>query len=222
MIRLSEIRVWTALIVSGLSSFTLWQGWTVASFGFAEAFATPETAEERLLNFVARPAVGHLAYRDLLQLTTSAYAASRADDLTIFLAGRPLASGAWLDLGAARLATQAGSEEVAQCLALSNLTGPNEAQLMAARVMFGLPMWASLPPEFRRSLTTDLVSSWAYIDGANRAGLKTIMEQAVGKTREEIRASLLLSGKSGVGIAKALDLKPAPVSTEDMRTLPKP
>ena len=220
MISLRELRVWTFLIVMALSAYVLRQASTVLSFGIAEALATPQSVEDRLQSFVAAPIVASLARRDLLRLAPAADATSQVEDLAEFLTQRPLASGAWLDLTAAKIAANAGLDEVAASLALSNVTGPNEAYLMAGRAAFGLPLWASLPPDSRRSVISDLVGGWAGIDDSSRVGLKAALARTDGKTREEVRAALLLVGKPAIAIEKALDLKPAPVSNEDKRPPP--
>ncbi len=220
MIRIRELRVWTALIVMGLSAYVLRQAWTLLSFGFAEALATPQNFEERLQRFVAAPIVASQARLNLLRFTQAADAATHVEDLTDFLTLRPLASGAWLDLAAAKFAASAGADEVAASLTLSNLTGPNEAYLMAARAVFGLPLWTSLPPDSRRSVLSDLVGGWGGVDESHRVGLKAALARAGGKTREEVRAALLLVGKPAIAIEKALDLKPAPASNDDSRMPP--
>lgn len=220
MIRLRELRVWTALLVIGLSTIVLRLAATVLAFGCAETFARPQSVEDRLQSFVAVPIVASLARRDLLRLAPPADATTRVEDLSEFLTQRPLASGAWLDLSAAKIAANAGPDEVAASLALSNLTGPNEAYLMAARAAFALPLWASLPPDSRRSVIGDVVGGWLGINESNRVGLKAALERASGKTREEVRAALLLAGKRATEIEKVLDLKSPPVLSDDKRTSP--
>ena len=217
MIRLRELRTWTALVALGLSALALRQAPTVLSFGLAEALAGPQDAVQRLERFVATPIVGARARIDLLKLAPRPDPAERVDEIAGLLAQRPLDSAAWLDLAAARLAAGDRYDAIAASLALSSLTGPNEADLMAGRAALALPLWARLPRDLRRSAMADLVGGWASLDEANRAALKAAMAFASGATRAEIRAALLLSGKPGAGIETALGLTPDPASGGGLR-----
>ncbi len=210
MIRLRELRTWTALLALALSTLALRQAPTVLSFGLAEALAQPQDAVQRLERFVGAPIVGARARIDLLKLAPGADSAQRIDQISDLLAQRPLDSAAWLDLAAARLAAGDRYDSIAASLALSSLTGPNEADLMAGRAALALPLWDRLPRDLRRSAMTDLVGGWASLDEASRAALKAAMAFASGATRAEIRAALLLSGKPGAAIETALGLTPDP------------
>jgi hypothetical protein len=213
MMRLREIRFWTALGVAGLSAFSITLGWNALSFGLAEAVADSASAESQLRPFVGDGLVGDLAERDLLRLAPSLSAQARIDVLDALLSQTPLNGGAWLDLAIARRAGGASTENVAAALALSAMTGPNEARFMAGRVAFALPFWSALPPDARRALIGDLVGGWPALGGDERARLAAVLANAPDRFAEEARAALLLNGAAGAAIAA--ELMPPPKSTPD-------
>jgi hypothetical protein len=208
MMRLGEIRFWTALVVAGLSAFAIAQGWNALRFGLAEAFADSASAESALQPFAGDPLVGDLADRDRLRLAPPPAAQTRIDAEAALLGQTPLNGGAWLDLAIARRAAAAPMESVAAALALSAMTGPNEARFMAGRVAFALPFWSALPPDARRALIGDLVGGWRALDGPARGRLAAILAAAPDRSGEEVRAALLLSGAAGAAIAAALIATP--------------
>jgi hypothetical protein len=207
MMRLREIRFWTALTVAGLSAFAIAQGWIALSFGVAEAVAHAASAESQLQSFAGDDLVGDLANHDLLRVAPLSPQA-RIDVLDALLSQTPLNGGAWLDLAIARRAAGASLESVAAALALSAMTGPNEARFMVGRVAFALPFWSALPPDARRALIGDLVGGWPALGGGERARLAAILANAPDHSGEEARATLLLNGAAGAAIAA--ELMPAP------------
>jgi hypothetical protein len=211
MMRLREIRFWTALVVAGLSLFAIAQGWNALRFGLAEALADSASAESRLQPFAGDDLVGDLADRDLLRLAPPASEQARIDVLGALLSQTPLNGGAWLDLAIARRAAGASMESVAAALALSAMTGPNEARFMVGRVAFALPFWSALPPDARRALIGDLVGGWSALSGDERARLSAILANAPDRSGEEARAALLLNGAAGAAIAA--ELIPPPPKT---------
>jgi hypothetical protein len=209
MMRMREVRFWTTLGVAGLSVFAIAQGWTALRFGLGEAQADSASAESQLQPFAGDGLVGDLADRDLLRLAPPVPPQARVDAVGALLGLTPLNGGAWLDLAIARRAAGASMESVAAALALSAMTGPNEARFMAGRVAFALPFWSALPPDTRRSLIADLVGGWGAFGGDDRARLSAILANAPDRSSEETRAALLLNGAAGAAIANALMPPPA-------------
>ena len=97
---------------------------------------------------------------------------------------------------------------VANAFAMSALTGPNEAYVMAHRALFGLELWDKWPPEVRRGLIGDLLDGWIEFSEADRRELDANLTVAPDQSRNEILASLLLAGKQAEPIIAALDLAP--------------
>ncbi|MBB4200297.1 hypothetical protein GGD83_004126 [Rhodoblastus sphagnicola] len=155
---------------------------------------------------MAQTPVAALAQR--LALAASASTAARIDALQNLLGSTPLASGAWLDLAIARAKVGAPMEDVSSALAMSAMTGPNEARLMAGRAAFGLPYWERLPPDVRRTLINDLVGGWSAIGPGERLALADQIALVPDPSRGEMLAALLLVGKPADPIIKALDLSP--------------
>ncbi|PWB84029.1 MAG: hypothetical protein C3F11_03415 [Methylocystaceae bacterium] len=206
MIPVRELRFWTALAAIALCAFTISRAVTMVIYGLPELTADAATAKEKLGPFADDPAVGFLARAKLLELEQSEDAARRAADLRDLLILTPLSSSAWLELARARLGSGEPDEKVVNALAMSNLVGPNEGRLMAARAAFGFPLWPVLPPEARKTLTNDLIGGWGAMPDAERQGLLALFSLAGGGVREEARAALLLAGREGTAIARALGL----------------
>jgi hypothetical protein len=122
----------------------------------------------------------------------------------------PLKGGAWLELAMGTLASGEPIEKVAGGLMMARVTAPNEARQMAARAVFGLPLWESLPLDARGSLIGDLFSGWDFILEPDRQALRALFFVSPGETRENIRARLLLIGKPAMPIIKILGLAPPP------------
>ena len=213
MINLRELRVWTALLKISLCLFTISSALPALRYGLASLFVDASSAPVRLSLWTADGLVGPLAKRDLLTLAPPAAAASRVETLRSLLSATPMSGGAWLDLAVATQEAGASMEQVANALALSSLTGPNEARFMAGRASFGVPLWSKWPPDVRRTLIGDLVGGWGEMQRSERADLDALLTVEADKTRDEIRAALLLAGAQGTTIADALELTPEPAGT---------
>ena len=206
MIRLRSWNFWTVLVVSGLAFFTIARALPVARFGWNEALVDAQNADARLRLFVDAPAIGGMARRDLWQIVPSTDPAQASEDLGALLGRAPIAGREWVDLARARLVTGARLEQVASALAVSVVTAPNESQVMAARASFGLPLWASLPPDSRRGLVGDLLGGWGDLAQNDRDSLRAIFAAGPVRSRQEVLGALLLSGKAGAPIIAALGL----------------
>ena len=208
MIRAPELRFCTAFVVIGLSSFTIARSITLFRFGLAELAVDRSNAAAVLAPFEDDPAVGYLARREALAFGGHQDAREIAASASELLAATPLSGAAWLDLARARLGAGESMAKVASALAMSSLTAPNEARVMARRALFGLPLWPLLPPEARKSLIADLAGGWEETTRAERDALRAVLLTARPERREEMRAALLPLGKEADQIAGAVGLEP--------------
>ena len=208
MINIRELRFWTALLIVGLSVMAISSALQTLRFALAAQSADPQNATDRLQAPATESPAAPLALRLMLVLAPPKAPAERADALQTLLGLTPMASGAWIDLAIARQQAGLPMEQVASALALSSLTGPNEARFMAGRAVFGLPLWEKLPPDVRRGLIGDLVAGWGEVEDARRRDLDAILTVASDQTRAEIFSALLLAGKPAEPIIAALDLAP--------------
>jgi hypothetical protein len=214
MIHTRQLRFWTVIFVSALSAYPTLSAIPLVSLGAREPLVDADTVIARVGSFVDSPSVGFLARQKILELAETDNATQRAEDLASFLSVAPLSGVGWLQLGMARYASGAGPEKIAGALALSNLTAPNEADIMEERASFGLPLWAVLPPESRRALINDLVVVWGSLDQSRRAGFKAALSMAPERSREQIRSALLLWGKAGARVEESLNLGPTPAAID--------
>jgi hypothetical protein len=218
MINLRELRFWTVLMTVSLCLYTILSALPTLRYGLAGLSVDAVSATARLAPFTDEPGVGALAKRDVLTLAPPQAAASRVAALASLIRDTPMSSGAWLDLSIAKEEAGAPMEQIANALALSSLTGPNESRFMAGRASFGLPLWSKLPPDLRRTLIGDLIVGWSGMDQARRADLDTLLTAESDQTREEIRSSLLVAGAAGAAISDALELSPEPSSDPESST----
>ena len=212
MMRAREIRLWTALVVAGLAALAMAQGSVGLTFGVVEMQVDAGSTALQLQPFVNDGLVGDLAARDWLRDASPTSPQARVEIIGRLLSRAPLNGGAWLDLAIARRAAGASTESVAAALALSTVTTPNEAHDMAGRIAFAAPFWSVLPPDARRALIADLVGGWGALGGAQRARLTAIFAEDHERSREEVRAALLLNGAAGAAIVNALMPRPQDAS----------
>ncbi len=209
MIRVSSPRFLTALLVGGLCVFTVSRASSMLEFGVRELFTSRGTAEANLRPFVDDPLVGYLARRDLLDSGSVTDPKAQISNISHLLRLTPLSSEAWLRLAIARRAGGKPVSEIASAIVLSQLTGPNEAALMARRAAFGLGLWSVFPSDLRRVLIGDLVGGgWAHMEAGQREGLSALLQAESPETRQEIYAALLLAGAPGTPIIEALEFAP--------------
>jgi hypothetical protein len=207
MLPLHEPRFWTALIVIGVSLFTISRGVDLAGFALADISEDQPSMATRLGPWTAKPGVAALA---LARLVTDAPgdANARRRWATDRLSRAPLDGDAWLLLASLRFATGEPAEQGATALAMSSLTGPNEGWIMAGRGALALPLWRGLPPDSRSGAASDLVGGWYFVPELERAALSAALSGRAPSLREEMRAALLLAG--GAHVAAALGLNAAP------------
>jgi hypothetical protein len=209
MIGAGQLRFWTALSVMGLSAFTIASSINLLAYGLQEPRIDAATANETLAPFASDRTVGFLARTKALELDRSLGAEARIAALSDLLSLTPLSGGAWLELARARLGAGAGIEKAASALAMAKLSAPNEAQAMAARAVFGLPLWRLLPPEDRKYLLDDLIGGFAAMSEPDRDALRAMFAAAGPKMRAEARAAHLVAGRDAAPVLSALGLGPA-------------
>jgi hypothetical protein len=200
-------RLLTALAVIGMSTFAMSMGVELTRFAFAEMLADDETLKNRVTAWTNTPGIAVFARRRVVsELGEAGDANERLAATADLLSRAPLDSGAWAMLAAMRFASGAPVEKGVSALSMSNLTGPNEGRIMAARAVLAIPLWRVLPPLSRRWAVNDLVSGWAEVSEARHAVLRLLLRQQAAPARAEIRAALLLAGDGGGEVAAALGL----------------
>ena len=213
MIRVREQRLWTAVIIIGLCGFAISEAAPTLRFGVAAISTDPRMVDSGLKPFMVEEPIGPLARQMALAIAPPSDPAAYAAALRGLLGATPLSGGAWLDLAMAQKRSGAPLQNVASFLALSSLTAPNEARLMAGRAIFGLSFWAELPPDIHHTLIGDLIGGWIEINAAERDELNSLLTVETGETREEIRAALLLAGEPGAPVISSLGLTPETIDS---------
>jgi hypothetical protein len=208
MLPLHEPRFWTALIVIGVSLFTISRGIDLAGFALADISEDQPSMATRLGPWAAKPGVAALALSRLVA-DAPGDANARRRWATDRLSRAPLDGDAWLLLAGLRFAAGEPAEQGATALAMSSLTAPNEGWIMARRGALALPLWRVLPPDSRAGAASDLVGGWYYLPEQERAALRAALGLRAPTPREEIRAALLLAGGADVAAALGLDAAPA-------------
>jgi hypothetical protein len=200
-------RLLTAFAVIGTAFFAMSMGVQLVRFALAEMPAGDEVPGNRLAAWTHMPGIAVFARRQVVsELGESAGANKRLAATADLLSRAPLDSGAWAMLAATRFASGAPVEKGVSALSMSNLTGPNEGRIMAARAVLAIPLWRVLPPASRRWAVRDLAGGWAEVTEARRAVLRISLGRQAAWTREEIRAALLLAGDGAGEVAAALGL----------------
>jgi hypothetical protein len=202
-----DLRLLTAFAVIGTSFFGMSMGVQLTRFALAEMAAADQAPGNRLATWTHTPGIAVFARRRVVsELGEAADANERLAATADLLSRAPLDSGAWAMLAELRFASGAPVEKAVSALAMSNLTGPNEGRIMAARAVVALPLWRVLSPASRRWAVRDLVGGWAEVTEARHTVLRVSLGQQAAQTREEIRAALLLAGDGAGPVAAALGL----------------
>lgn len=197
----------TAFAVIGIAFFAMSKGVQLTRFALAEMPAGDEALGNRLAAWTHTPGIAGFARRHAVsELGLAAGASERLAATADLLSRAPLDSGAWAMLAAMRFASGAPMEKGFSALSMSNLTGPNEGRIMAARAVLAIPLWRVLSQAGRRGAVSDLVGGWAEVTEARHSVLRVYLGQQAAQTREEIRAALLLAGDGAGAVAAALGL----------------
>lgn len=169
-------------------------------------------ADARALTAVAVVALGLWAVvggLDLVRLSIARTAARddaatvmdalhrRHDRLTQLLATRPMAAQNWVSLAAVRHALGMAPDGVDGALLMSSLTGPNEADVMAQRALFGLAVWETSAAEIHARVLTDLCG--VTVNDPSR--LRLVLSTKPEAVRAAIRAGMIDHGCAGWTIA---------------------
>jgi hypothetical protein len=158
------VRLLTALVILGLSSFGIIRGWSIVRFVDARAhFAAHEIGGEEIRSWGKAPGLRDAALQTSLtkiaDMNDAGGARNRADDLNALLSIRPLSSMNWLSLSGMRLVAGQSETEVLSALEMSWVTGPNEGSIMLQRGVFGILLWETLPPDARKRVIDDVAGA---------------------------------------------------------------
>jgi hypothetical protein len=200
-----DFRAATAIVVIGFCAATIFRGWNIVQFSWANALlSSGGHATDHLPSFALVPG---LAVAALEASATPVDGPSdqrgankRIDELTGILSLQPMSSMNWLSLASMRLITGQPPDKVLSALTMSSLTGPNEHAIMYERGIFGLLQWEALPNDFRERTIRDLsgvVLSGNWGDDHRRAVVEALALKSE-ETRGEIRNLM-----RAVGIAES-------------------
>ncbi len=203
-------RLVTALLVGALCALTIARAIPELRFGFITSALSGDSAVAALAPLVDDRRVGAWAREARLEIAPPTEQRLVARELGDILSRRPLSSLHWLELARARYAEGASPEQYFRALNMSQLTGPNEASIMAARAVFGLSLWSLAPADLRKAVTRDLVGGWPQVSETRRMLLRIMFADAFPQTRTEIVSSLSQYGEEGASIAARLGLDSAP------------
>lgn len=176
------------------------------SFAWTGSERHGDAVEQRLRQLAQKPGVGSLALTRIIRGEHENDLSKRIEDVSALASATPLASVVWLDLAYYRKLDKF-PQRAAAALAMSIITGPNEAYLAGTRAQFALSMWSELPPDLRRSTIKDLAEGWPFLPDKQRLELKEALAGRSATARMELGAALLLLGSAGAEIANTLALR---------------
>jgi hypothetical protein len=207
--RLCDSRVLTSLIMPTACAFAIWHGSTILRFASARAAVlSHERPVETLRPWTTVTAVAGAALAvplaEPVDAGDRASARRRADALSAIIAVQPLSAMNWLSLASTRLVTAEPLDNVAAALAMSALTGPNEAFVMSQRGIFGLLQWDVLPADQRRRAVADFAGAIPALPNADHAmnAAKAILSAKTDDVRQEVAVSLRAQGLSPSDLAR--------------------
>lgn len=202
-------RRWTALFLGGLWAATLIGAIPVLRLGVAEVEAARGATSAVFVGLIDNPLVGEKAREARFDLAPPIDPARQVEELSDILVRRPLSSFHWLELARARYAAGAPPKTFFDAVAMSQLTGPNEAAIMASRAVFGLSLWPLASADMRKSLIRDLVGGWPQVAETRRMLLRIMLDDARPQTRTELLAALAPFNAAGADVATRLGLDAA-------------
>jgi hypothetical protein len=201
----ANIRFCTIIAIIGICAFAIAQGGSIAHFSLAmvNIDSSPRRAEI-IKSWTAVPSVSSVALqtelREKIDTSDPKVANSRREAFSLMLSIKPLSSPDWLSLSGMQLVTDQPMEQVLGSLELSMVSGPNEGYLMAERGLFGVSLWAILPPDLKRRVAIDLAAGEIAGDGRFRAVLSAKHELV----QKELREALLATGLSSKQVEQRL------------------
>jgi hypothetical protein len=199
-VRISPIRILTALAVIAVCLLALVRGWDIVRFSVAQAEIGTTPEPEAFRPWVDVPGLAFLA-RDA---SLTAIADQREDGqnakllgaLSEILSVKPVAAGYWLSLAKLRFGSEQASDKVMETWSLSVLTGPNEGNVLPWRGIFGLSLWDGASSEVKGRTIADLAASLPEFRGPQQAAARVLLSAKTETSRQEIRSRLLAEGTS--------------------------
>lgn len=154
------LRRTTVIALCAAAAFTLVQGARVTSFAIAEIRRDPSHDRSAQLEGW-RDSLGlAVAARDpgrfVLKMQDPAQFSRREQALADYLAVRPMAAAAWLELAELRYTLGQPTARTLEAFTMAELTGPYEGDVMAGRAMLGALLWDSLGEDDKRHTARDL------------------------------------------------------------------
>jgi hypothetical protein len=204
------MRFSTSLVIIGLCIFAASRGWSTADFAIARAGLGSQDEQQvgPVRAWIGAPGLAAAAMRaSFTQMTDAADldgARKRADELSAFLAVRPLSSADWLSLAEMRLVAGQAQTDVLAALRMSHIAGPNEGSIMWQRGLFGMMVWELLPPDARKRAIDDVSGAIAGtpIGNTDLAPAKRILTTKSSETKQEITGLIRGKGVSDVQLAR--------------------
>src|SRR3954454_9519024 len=179
MPRFREFRFLTALAIILVSAFLVLRGMPILRFAAGDVAHQDWGIDEAAMQTLGLAALArHAALEAARDKSGEAAQSEQAELLSAILERQPIASGAWLSLSKLRALSALPTQDVVAALALSNLTGPNEGDLMVGRAAMGVAIWDRLPPDTRRTTINDLVGGFDAASPAQRDQLRTLAGNA--------------------------------------------
>jgi hypothetical protein len=196
MSRTRDLRFLTIAAVIALSLWTAWRGALAAAYEFAVLRSKTQGEGAAVSgHWTNERGVASLALVNQMRVAPDfgepAQIQARRDMLAAFLGHVPLSSQRWLELAVMRNASGQAAEKITEALAMSSLTGPNEASIILRRAAFALSIWEKLDPETRGRAANDLA---VIIPPLDPGGIKLALAIKTDKVRSEVRDTLAARG----------------------------
>ncbi len=196
--RVLEARVLTAAVVVAASAWTLARGVQAVAYDIvAERPISRDDIAKTFGPWVNAPGVAALARENLMRVppdfAEAAQIRDRREALADYLSAVPLSSQRWLELAVMRNALGGPAEKVIEALAMSSLTGPNEAAVILRRAAFALSIWEKLDAATRERTANDLAVVSPPLDPG---GIRLALAIKTDRERDDVRDTLAAHGVS--------------------------
>jgi hypothetical protein len=198
-----NIRLFTAIALIGICTFSVARGWSIVHFSLVMANAdSPQKRTELSNTWRSVANVGSAALRaevaEPINISDLKAAKTQREAVSSLVAIEPMSPIDWLSISSLQLFTDQPMEQVFDSLELSMLTGPNEGYVMADRGIYGVSLWQRLSPDLQRRVVSDLTVGEHPDILKIRAFLSTQPEEV----RDEIREALVANGLSPKEVEK--------------------
>jgi hypothetical protein len=197
-----EVRFLTMLAITVVSLWTLWLG--VRAVDFELVAGQPIVLGDPARTFGPwqnERGVASLAIENMMRVAPDPADAQQIEKrravLADYLSTVPLSSQRWLELAVMRHASGLQPEKITDALALSSLTGPNEAAVILKRSAFALSIWEKLDADTRDRTLGDLAVITPPLDAA---GIRLALSIKTPKIRADLRDTLAARGVSAQSI----------------------